>query len=208
MSIKGLCEIVVAVNDIEFICHPIIIQYQKQQQIETDEFEWVHLVYAVQDGKPIVFYIRFINSSKELPKQDFSSYLSQINKSSFSGLLYLVSYYGFFKENEDNLSLLKATDKSSKTTCYFENTFGKLLYHYQLEQLYCSLTQSNIEEGIAFRKAINLKRHSAFEKAKAIVLPTGESMFEVITHYRHRDFTLYPKIKEAIALYNYLNPQL
>jgi hypothetical protein len=74
-----------------------------------------------------------------------------------------------------------------------------------LEQLYCSLTQSNIEEAVAFRKAINLKRHSAFEKAKTIVLPTGESLFEIITQYRHRDFTLYPKIKEAIALYNYLN---
>ena len=206
MSIKGLCEIVVAVNDIEFICHPIITEYQKQQQIEANEFEWVHLVYAVQDGKPIVFYIRFINSSKELTKQDFSSYLSQINKSSFSELLYLVSYYGFFKEDEDNLYLLKVTGKSNTTTCYFENTFGKLLYHYQLEQLYGSLTQSKIEEAIAFRKAINLKRHSAFEKAKAIVLPTGESLFEVITHYRYRDFTLYPKIKEAIALYNYLNP--
>ena len=205
MPNKELFEMLVAVNDIEFICHPIITEYQKQQQIEANEFEWVHLVYAVQDGKPIVFYIRFINSSKELPKQDFSSYLSQINKSSFSELLYLVSYYGFFKEDEDNLSLFNVQDTSSKTGCYFENTFGKLLYHYQLEQLYGSLTQSKIEEAIAFRKAINLKRHSAFEKAKTIDLPTGESLFEVITHYRHRDFTLYPKIKEAIALYNYLN---
>jgi hypothetical protein len=118
----------------------------------------------------------------------------------------LISYYGFFQENQDNLSLLKTTDTSNKTSCYLENTFGKLLYHYQLEQLYCSITQSNIEEAVSFRKAINLKRHSAFEKAKTIVLPSGESLFEIITQYRHRDFTLYPKIKEAIALYNYLNP--
>jgi hypothetical protein len=101
---------------------------------------------------------------------------------------------------------IKVLETSNKTSCYFENTFGKLLYHFQLEQLYCSLTQSNIEEAVAFRKAINLKRHGAFEKAKTIVLPTGESLFEVITQYRHRDFTLYPKIKEAITLYNYLNP--
>jgi len=74
-------------------------------------------------------------------------------------------------KNEDNLSLLKATDTSNKTSCYFENTFGKLLYHYQLEQLYCSLTQSTIVETIDFRKSINLKRHIAFEKAKTIVLP-------------------------------------
>jgi hypothetical protein len=205
MSNKEIFETVVAVNDTEFICHTNIIQYQKQQQIDANDFELVHLVYAVQEDKPMEFYIRFINGTTEFPKYNFTSYLSQLNKGSFAELLYLVSYYGFFKEDEDNLSHLKVLDTSSNTGCYFVNTFGKLLYHYQLEQLYCSLTQSDIEEAVAFRKAINLKRHSAFEKAKTIVLPTGESLFEVITHYRHRDFTLYPKIQEAIALYNYLN---
>jgi hypothetical protein len=205
MSYKELIELVVAVNDPEFICHPIIIQFQKQQQIETDEFEWVHLVYAIQEEKPIVFYVRFINDNTELPKHNFSSYLSQINKSSFSELLYLVSYYGFFKENEDNLYLIKATGKSNTTNCYFENTFGKLLYHYQLEQLYCSSTQSSIEDAVAFRKSINLKRHSAFEKAKTILLPTGESLYDIISEYRYREFTLYPKLKEALALYTFLH---
>jgi len=206
MSNKELFELVVSIKDTDFICYPIISEYQKQQQTEADDFEWVHLVYVLQDDNPIVFYIRFINGSTELPKYNFSSYLLQVNKASFSELLYLISYYGFFQENEDNLSLLKTTDTSNKTSCYFENTFGKLLYHYQLEQLYCSLTQSNIEEAIAFRKTINLKRYSAFEKSKTIKLPTGETLFDIITQYRHRDFTLYPKIKEAIALYNYLNP--
>jgi hypothetical protein len=206
MPNQKIFELVVSIKDSDFIYYPIIAQYQKQQQIEADDFELVHLVYGLQDDKPLVFYIRFVNDSKKLSKYNFSSYLSQVNKVSFSELLYLISYYGFFQENQDNLSLLKTTDTSNKTSCYFENTFGKLLYHYQLEQLYCSLTQSNIEEAVKFRKAINLKRHSAFEKAKTIVLPTGESLFEVITQYRHRDFTLYPKIKEAIPLYNYLNP--
>jgi hypothetical protein len=205
MTNKELFELVVAIKDKNFICNPIITEYQKSQQIDTDGFDLVHLVYAIQEEKPIVFYIRFINGSTELTEDNFTSYLSQINKGSFNSLLYLVSYYGFFKEDEDNLSVLKVLDTLSKTGCYFENTFGKLLYHYQLEQLYCSLTQSSIEEAIYFRKGINLKRHSAFEKAKTIKLPTGESLFEVITQYRHRDFTLYPKIKEAIALYNYLN---
>ena len=205
MHNRELFEMVVAVNDTEFICHSNIIQYQKQQQIEED-FQWVHLVYAVQDDKHVVFYIRFINGNTELPEDNFSSYLTQVNKSSFNVLLYLVSYYGFFKENEDNLSILKIPYTSINTGCYFENTFGKLLYHFQLEQLYCSLTQSKIEEAVAFRKAINIKKYSAFEKAKTIFLPTGESLFEVVTQYRHRDYTLYPKIKEAIALYNYLNP--
>lgn len=206
MPNQKIFELVVAVKDTNFICYPIITQYQKQQQIEADDFQLVHIVYTIHGEEPIVFYIRFINSITQLPEYCFTKYVSQVNKTSFSELLYLVSYYGFFKKDENNLSLIKVLKTSSKTGCYFENTFGKLLYHYQLEQLYCSLIQSNIEEAVKFRKAINLKRHSAFEKAKTIVLPTGESLFDIITQYRHRDFTLYPKIKEAIALYNYLNP--
>lgn len=206
MCINPIIEELINVRDQKHLCASIIAQYQKQQQIDPDEFEWVHLVYAVQEDNPVVFFIRFINGTAELPKNKFSSYLAQINKSSFNELLYLVSYYGFYKEDEDNLSFLKITNTGSNIGCYFENTFGKLLYHYQLEQLYCSLTKSNIEEAVAFRKAINIKRHSAFEKAKTIVLITGESLFDVLKQYRLRDFTLYPKIKEAIALYNYLNP--
>lgn len=200
-----MLEEIINIKETCHICNPIIVEYQKLQQIETNDFEWVHLVYAIQDDKPIVFFIRFINRIIELPKDKFSNYLSKVNKGSFNELLYLVSYYGFIKEDEDNLSFLKVSFVSETIQYYFENTFGKLLYHYQLEQLYCSLTQSSIEEAIVFRKAINLKRQSAFEKAKAIVLPTGESLFEIITQYRQRDFTLYPKIKEAIILYNYLN---
>ena len=205
MTNKEIFELVVSIKDTDFIYHTIITEYQKQQQIEADDFEFVHLVYSLLDRKPIVFYIRFINVGTELPNHHFSSYLTQVNKSSFNELLYLVSYYGFFKEDEDNLSLIKVSETSSNSKYYFENTFGKLLYHYQLEQLYGSLSQSTIQETIAFRKSINLKRHSAFEKAKTIVLPTGESLFEVISQYRYRDFTLYPKIKEALALVNYLN---
>jgi hypothetical protein len=115
----------------------------------------------------------------------------------------LVSYYGFFTENKDNLSLFNVLDTSSNTGGYFENTFSKLLYHYQLEQLYCSLTQSSIEDAVAFRKSINLKRHNTFEKAKTILLPTGESLYDIISEYRYREFSLYPKLKEALALYTF-----
>ena len=205
MILKSILEEIISLNNTNHLCTPLIVEYQIQQQIEANDFEWVYLVYALEDGKPKVFYIRFINSIKEQPKVKFSNYLSQVNKCSFAELLYLVSYYGFFNEGENNLSLFKVSFASKKTECYFENTFGKLLYHYQLEQLYCSLTQSSIEEAVAFRKAINLKRHNAFEKAKTIVLPTGESLYDIRSGYRYREFTLYPKLKEALALYTFLH---
>ena len=205
MSNNELFELVVSTKDVDFICHPIITEYQKQQQIETDDFELVHIVYTIHEDKPIVFYIRFINSITELPKESFYNYITQIKKASFNELLYLVSYYGFFQEDEDNLSLIKDNNSIGAVASYLECTNGKLLYHYQVEQLYSSITNSTVEEAIAFRKSINLKRPSAFEKAKTMLLPSGESLFEVLIKYRFRDFTLYPKIKEAIALYNYLN---
>jgi hypothetical protein len=204
MQNKILFEDRIAVNNQNHICSEIIKNYRVEQDIKIDDFAFVHVLYGIND-KPVLFNIHFSNTIEVLPKNEFKIHLQNLNQKSFSELLYLVTYYGFFKE-DSNLSLIKDDNSTDVVASYLESTNGKLLYHYQLEQLYCSLTQSNIEEAVAFRKAINLKRHSAFEKAKMIVLPTGESLFEVITQYRHRDFTLYPKIKEAIALYNYLSP--
>ena len=204
MQNKILFEEWIAVNNSNHICSEIIKNYRIKQDIKIDDFAFAHVVYGIK-GKPVLFHINFCNNAEYSTKNEFKIHLQNLNQKSFSELLYLVTYYGFFKENEANLSLFKDNNFTGTIASYLENTNGKLLYHYQLEQLYFSLTQSNIEEAVSFRKAINLKRHSAFEKAKTIVLPTGESLFEVITQYRHRDFTLYPKIKEAIAMYNYLN---
>ena len=204
MQNKILFEEWIAVNNSNHICSEIIKNYRIKQDIKIDDFAFAHVFYGIK-GKPVLFHINFCNNAEYSTKNEFKIHLQNLNQKSFSELLYLVTYYGFFKENEANLSLFKDNNFTGTIASYLENTNGKLLYHYQLEQLYFSLTQSNIEEAVSFRKAINLKRHSAFEKAKTIVLPTGESLFEVITQYRHRDFTLYPKIKEAIAMYNYLN---
>ncbi len=203
MQNKILLEERITVNNQNHICSEIIKNYRIEKDIKIDDFAFAHIVYGIKD-KPVLFYIKFTSTVEVSTENEFKIRLQNLNKKSFSELLYLITYYGFFKE-DSNLSLVKDNNSTGAVASYLESTNGKLLYHYQLEQLYCSLTQSDIEEAVAFRKAINLKRHSAFEKAKTIVLPTGETLFEVITHYRHRDFTLYPKIQEAIALYNYLN---
>ena len=207
MQNKILLEELIRVNNSNHICSEIIKNYRIEQDIKIDDFAFAHVVYGIK-GKPVLFHINFSNTAEASPKNEFNIHLQNLNQKSFYQLLYLVTYYGFFNEDEANLSLLKENSCNGAVASYLECTNGRLLYHYQLEQLYCSLTQSNIEDAVAFRKAINLKRPSAFEKAKAIVLPTGEDLFDIIIQYRHRDFTLYPKIKEAMALYNYLNPKL
>lgn len=204
MQNKILFEERIAVNDSNHICSEIIKKSRIEQDIKIDDFAFAHVVYGIKD-KPVLFHIHFTASAEVLPKNEFNSHLQNLNQKSFSELLYLVTYYGFFKENEANLSLFKDNHSTGALASYLESTNGKLLYHYQVEQLYSAITNSTVEEAITFRKAINLKRPSAFEKAKSLLFPSGESLFDVLIKQRFRDFTLYPKIKEAIALYNYLN---
>jgi hypothetical protein len=204
MQNKILFEERIAVNNSNHICSEIIKNYRIEQDIKIDDFTFAHVVYGVKD-KPVLFHINFSNNAEVSIKNEFNIQLQNLNHKSFSELLYLVTYYGFFKEDEANLFLFKDKKSTGAVASYLESTNGKLLYHYQVEQLYSSITNSTTEEAIAFRKAINLKRPSAFEKAKALLFPSGESFFEVLTKYRFRDFTLYPKIKETMELYTYLN---
>lgn len=204
MQNKILLEERIAVNDSNHICSEIIKNYRIEQDIKIDDFAFAHVVYGINDT-PVLFNINFRNNAEVSTKNEFNIHLQNLNQKSFSELLYLVTYYGFFKEDEANLSLIKDNNSTGAVVSYLESTNGKLLYHYQVEQLYSSVTNSNVEDAIAFRKAINLKRPSAFEKAKYLLFPSGETLFDVLSQYRFRDFTLYPKIKEAIALYNYLN---
>ena len=204
MQNKILLEERITVNNQNHICSEIIKNYRIEKDIKIDDFAFAHIVYGIKD-KPVLFYIKFTSTVEVSTENEFKIRLQNLNKKSFSELLYLITYYGFFKEDEANLSLIKNNKSTGAVVSYLENTNGKLLYHYQVEQLYSSITNSNVEEAIAFRKAINLQRPSAFEKAKALLFPSGESFFDVVTKYRFRDFTLYPKIKEAIALHNYLN---
>ena len=206
MQNKKLYEEILSLKETDHICAQIILNYRIKNKIKVDDFKFVYVVYGIQDHQPLVFNLIFMSAFEEGPPVSFESYLQQIKTSSFSELLYLVSYFGFFKKDEANLSLIKNSLTKGSLDCYFENTFGKLLYHYQLEQLFCSLTKSTSIEAIAFRKSINLKRHNFLEKSKRIFLPTGESLFDVLTNYRLRNFTLYPKIKETMDLYNYFNP--
>ena len=204
MSNKILFEERIAVTNSNHICSAIITNYRIAQDIKIDDFAFAHVVYGIKD-KPVLFHIYFSNTDEISIQNEFVIHLQNLNQKSFSELLYLVTYYGFFKAHEGNFLYLKIHNESGAVASYLENTNGKLLYHYQIEQLYAAVANATLEEAIAFRKAINLKKPSAFEKAKTMLLPSGESLFDVLTKHRFRDFTLYPKIKEAMELHTYLN---
>jgi hypothetical protein len=205
MQNKNIFEEILPVTDTSHICSQILTNYRIANDIKDNDFKHVYVVYGIQENQPIVFNLIFMTTFEEVTLVSFTYYLQQISSTSFYQLLYLVTYYGFFKEDEANLSLIKDNNSTDAVASYLESTNGKLLYHYQVEQLFSSITNSTAEEAIIFRKAINLKRPSAFEKAKSLLFSSGETLFDVLTQYRFRDFTLYPKIKEALELYNYIN---
>ena len=204
MSNKILFEERIAVTNFNHICSAIITNYRIAQDIKMVDFAFAHVVYGIKD-KPVLFHIYFTNTDEFSIQNEFVIHLQNLNQKSFSELLYLVTYYGFFKAHEGNFLHFKNHNESGAVASYLENTNAKLLYHYQIEQLYAAVANATLEEAIAFRKAINLKKPSAFEKAKSLFMPSGESLFDVLTKHRFRDFTLYPKVKEAMELHTYLN---
>ena len=205
MQNSNIFEKILPVTDTSHICSQIVTNYRIANDIKVNDFKHVYVVYGLQQNQPVVFNLIFMTTFEDVPLVSFTYYLQQISSTSFYQLLYLVTYYGFFKEDEANLCPLKENKSTGAVASYLECTNGKLLYHFQVELLYSAITNSTVEEAITFRKAINLTRPSAFEKAKSLLFPSGESLFDVLIKQRFRDFTLYPKIKEAIALYNYLN---
>ena len=87
MISKQFIEEIISATDTQHICANIIAQYQKAYKVDTTKFEWVYLVYGIQDDQPIVFYLSYLDSITALPKNRFSSYVSQVNQSSFAELL-------------------------------------------------------------------------------------------------------------------------
>ena len=165
---------------------------------------WVHIVYAI-NTEPIVFSISYTRKNIVVPEKSFKYYLLNSDLESFNELLYLVTLYSHCCFDKDSSWFSNKPINSELISSYLSKSKGKLVYHYQLEQMYLSLKNSSIENAIVFRKSINLKRKSAFEEAKLIPSPNGNTLLEIIEEYRIKDFTLYPKIKETLELFHFLN---
>ena len=201
--IQLIKEEIINCNDIKHLCHPIILEYLQSIEVDLNDV-WVQVVYVIKN-KPIVFIISHVDKNTLLPEKSFKNFLHNTNIKSFDELLYLVTLYPHFCFDEDLSWFSNKNNMSEFNQSYLSNSKGKLIYHYQLEQLYITLTNSNIETAITFRKSINLKRKSAFDEAKSIILSNGQSLLNFIQESRIKDFTLYPKVKETMELFQFLN---
>lgn len=200
--IELIKEEIINCNNTDHLCHKMILCYAKTHGMNTNDL-WVHIVYSIKI-EPIVFSISFVKKNIVIPKKSFKYYLLKTNINSFSELLYLVTLYPHFCFEEDSDWFSNKPNNSELISSYLSKSKGKLVYHYQLEQMYLSLKNSSVEDAIAFRKSINLKRKSAFQEAKLILLPNGESLMKSIEESSIKDFTVYPKIQDAMVLFNFL----
>jgi hypothetical protein len=73
-------------------------------------------------------------------------------------------------------------------------SFGKLVYHFQLEQLYRVFTGSNdLQAAINFRKAFNKKDHAYINPVLKEQLEDGMSFRQFIENHRIGDFVFKPQ---------------
>ena len=126
MQNKNLYEERISVNNSNHICSEIIKNYRIEQNIKIDDFAFAHVVYGIND-KPVLFHINFSNNTEVSTKNEFNIHLHYLNQKSFSELYYLVTYYGFFKENKANLSLFKDNNFTGAIASYLESTIGNAL---------------------------------------------------------------------------------
>ena len=81
-----------------------------------------------------------------------------------------------------------------------------LFYHtFELMQSILKNIAKHVSLTLEEEKLFLSKIETKNLKAKTILLPTGESLFDIISEYRYREFTLYPKVKEALVLYTFLH---
>ena len=78
-------------------------------------------------------------------------------------------------------------------------TYGKLVYHFQLEQLYSLFTgfSLDLEKATRFRKAFNIKNHAVVDPVLTKQLTDGSTFGELIEQRRISDFVFKPQWEAA-----------
>ncbi len=98
---------------------------------------------------------------KKMDNYRFNYYLSQIDKTDFSQLLFLLTAY-FGEPGEENFNIVDLIKYGCKFSVSPEldiklsDSFGFLFYQDQIQDLYCQLTGSSYEDAILFRKNWNI----------------------------------------------------
>jgi len=112
----------------------------------------------------------------------FAGLISKLKESSFNQCLLLSSLY--YKQTSEQLcALLNKINHFVANSFWDEwlsNSFGILLYHHQLEQIYSMLTGASYTDAIDFRKQWNKKTIESREIASSIPVDKDKTLASFI----------------------------
>jgi hypothetical protein len=188
--------------------------------LAPNEIDFAHVVYVYESTKypPIeIITYKLSNApfgSDYLIKADtFAELIEKYrrkmpNKFNFQGLLFLATTYVHLRGEINFLEIMhkyvvpEGEDDISKL---FSSTYGKLIYHFQLEKLYKIVKdEKSIRSCKAFRQNYNLKRFKDIEQDMLLVLPSGKTLREIIDEHKISESVYKPNWTAAGKLFDLL----
>jgi hypothetical protein len=178
---------------------------------EIKDYQYAYIINISPKDKNMVW--GFLQSSSENKKTvigNIQETLLAYNKYGFYDLLYFATLYlpsiqipNTFKKNPFIIEPVKNEGSLDK---YLSISFGKIIYTYQIEQLYMESTHCDILEAIRVRRNINKKVHSTLKQLTEIKFDEEKSFMQLLKERMISDFVYYPNIRFARNLYDLINP--
>lgn len=173
-----------------------------------EEFQFAHAIYLEMDPRQSI-RINLSNKdySETFNEEGFVNNLKKLDHEGFFDLLYLTTLHPDVSYN----SLLFAdpfentlNSDSKLIDQIFNISFGKLVYHFQLEHLFSMITGENAINAKEFRRDLGKKKKDAINFSKNLKLTSNQSLYEIMQERMISSFTFSPNFKGATILYKYL----
>ena len=167
---------------------------------QIEKYLYNRVICLMSDGE-IILDIISSNTMNNLEEDYFTHKLNHLPYFNYESLLFFTTICF----NTMNLNRAIDFDKKFNHTSYnefFKNTFGYIVYHYQLEHLYCMITGSNTDEAILFRKNWNKKKNR--EDAKRLLINNSFSLYDLLFErcFDNNQFLYTPNFSAAYKLWN------
>jgi DNA polymerase III alpha subunit len=178
---------------------------------DMKDYQYAYIISIPPKDKNLVF--GFLQSSSKNKKPvigNIRETLLAYNKYGFYDLLYFTTLYlpsiqipNTFKKNPFDIEPVKNEDSLDK---YLSISFGKIIYTFQIEQLYMESTHCDILEAIRIRRNINKKVNTTLKKLTEIKFDEEKSFMQLLNERMISDFVYYPNIRFARNLNDLINP--
>ena len=191
--------------------HPeILALYKKRHPCYTvtieEEFKYAYIVFL--DASPPFYLLIMPHSKNYLINYDngeFQKFYENLPGKNFFDLLYLVTLYPKWLMGEHFSThpfRLPSFERENLVDELLSASYGRLVYHFQLTQLFRIMTGADEESADKFRRDIGNHIPEAVELTKKISLPAGETLEEIMKERMIYEFTCFPHYREAALLYS------